>query len=484
MEYGTGKSYCLLHEWGELVMAGEVRDLLIWAPSGCYLNWTTDRSEEQRAEINKHLPDWLRDQMVCAEFRAGGRVRDRERIERMLRADRPRLLVVNVEAMSTVKAARDLCAEFVTPRTMVAVDESPVIKSHDRARTAAILAAREKSVYRRILTGRVMVNNPLDLYSQYEFLSWRILKQRSFYGFKARYAIEKTIGGVTETDARGCVVRDAQGNVRRVRGPKGSAPLQKIPVAYRNLEELGEMLEPHGFRALKSECLDIPDKVYLQRDVEMTDEQRRVYRDMLDIATAQLDSGEWVSSQLPLTLMMRLQQIVCGHVKDDEGIVRPVKSARLRALMESLEDHDGKAVIWTCFDYSVREIAAELGRVYGERAVARYWGGNRSTREEDQRRFLGDPDCRFMVSTQGAGGAGNTWTVAGLEVYYSNNYRLDQRENSEDRLHRDGASKTVPVTVLDLIARGTVDERILHALRKKMDLAAMIDGDNWREWVV
>lgn len=471
MEYGTGKSKPLLDNFGEMEIAGEVNDLLIIAPAGCYLNWVVNKSEEQIAETRKNFSPDLMSRVVMDYYSAGMGLRRREGIEQLLRTtDRPRVLVVNVEALSRSGDAETICREFLHPvrkygngfgrpmRAVMAVDESSTIKGQNSQRTRTIIELGRLAAYRRILTGLATPNSPMDLYSQFEFLDWRILGQRSFFGFRARYAVLKNM---------------------QFGGRKKST---QVIVGYRNEEELAARIAPHSYRRTKDECLDLPPKVYATRTVEMTGEQARVYREMREQACSQLESGHWISAQMALTLVMRLHQVLCGHVRDDEGVVRLVASNRVRKLRSVLDEIQGKVVVWACYDHSVREITDDLRREFGEGSVAQFWGGNRSTRAEDERRWLGDSSCRFMVATQASGGRGNTWTAARDEVYYASDYSLEHRLNSEDRAHRLGQTRTVTIT--DMVCWGTVDEKILRALRKKINLATVINRDNWREWVI
>lgn len=459
-DYGVGKSAMLLTEYGELEAAGEVDDLLIIAPAGCYQNWVWDKGEFQFSEVKKNFSQELRNRTIVGFYWSSQGKRNKEALDWLLSVEgRPRVLVVNVEALSRPGYARQLCHDFLYHRrVMMAVDESTTIKGYNSERTKTIIALGRVALYRRILTGMATPNSPMDLYSQFEFLNWRILGQRSFYGFRARYAVLKAMqfGGRREAT--------------------------QVIVGYRNEAELAERIAPYSFRVTKEECLDLPPKVYATRDVEMTHEQARVYREMRDQAFSQLDSGQWVSAQMALTLVTRLHQVLCGHVRDDDGLIRTVESNRIKTLLSVLDEISGKVIIWACYDVSIKEIAFYLGREFGEESVAKFWGGNTSTRAEEERRWLGDTRCRFMVATPASGGRGNTWTVAQDEVYYSNGYNLEHRLNSEDRAHRIGQTGTVTIT--DLVCWDTVDETILKALRRKIDLASTINQDNWKEWVL
>lgn len=228
--------------------------------------------------------------------------------------------------------------------------------------------------------------------------------------------------------------------------------------------------------------MDLPPKVFIPRDVDLTPEQIRIYDQIKGEALAMLGSEAFVSTPSVITQLLRLQQVICGHVVDDDGNVHDIPTNRLAALMETVEETDGKVIIWSRFRRDIESIAQALGKEYGHGSVAQFHGGNVKTRQDDVNRFINDPSCRFMISNAQSGGRGNTWIVANTVVYYSNDFDLENRVQSEDRAHRGGQTKSV--TYVDLIARGTVDERIVKALRSKMDVAAAVTGDDLKEWLI
>lgn len=455
MEMGTGKSKVVLDEFGRDAASGGPQDLLVIAPSGSYRNWW-----REGGELDVHLAEDFRERLVDVGWRSGGGGRElKTRIEAMLRVrDRPRALFVNIEALSSVERARDLCAEFVSQRLCtVAIDESTRIKNHKAKRTKFILGALgSEAARRRILTGMVAPRAPLDLYAQFEFLNWRILGHKSYYSFRNRYAV-------------------------MVRKDFGGRKFDMV-VGYKNVDELQGLIAPYSYRVLKEDCLDLDPKTYATREVEQTDDQRRMYEELRHWATTAVGESSYVTTTSVITLIMRLQQINCGHVVDEQGQTHDVAERRTAALLEVLEEHDGKAIVWIPWDRTIRKVADVLRKEFGERSVAMYWGGNRGTRAEEEARWKRDPECRFMLASQGAGGIGNNWTEASLVVYYGNTYDLEQRYQSEDRAHRKG--QTNRVTYVDLVCPGTVDDRILAALRKKIDMTTMISGEQYREWLI
>lgn len=468
MDMGTGKSKVVCDEWGEMTMSGGPQDLLIIAPAGCVRNWYEDKSDLQLSEINAHLDPVLRERILVHGWRGGNTQGERNEIKEFMknRGDVPRALFVNVEALSSVERAQDLCTDFVAQRlAYVAVDESTVIKGKRRGprarsgsrRSDFVVRLGEDAAVRRIMTGLLTPKGPLDAFTQFEFLDWRIIGCRSWYEARARYAITKKMdsGGRTFD----------------------------VIVGYQNLDDLQDRIKPYSYRVLKKDCLDLKPKVYVTRDVQHTPEQARVYRDLRNEASAQIPgSNAFVSTEHAMTLVMRLHQVNCGFVVDEEGIEHNIPSNRVSAVVDWVGEHAGKAIIWCPFHNLLRKVVAALIEEYGPEAVAQFHGANKNTRGEDERRFLGDPACRFMAATQGAGMRGNTWTVADLEIFAANEYDLEKREQSEDRPHRKG--QTMRVTVGDLITPGTVDVKIVRNLRKKIGMASAITGEEAREWLL
>jgi len=466
MEMGTGKTKVVIDELCQLFLSGEIDGAIILAPKGVYMNWLL-------REIPTHMPDCVRLRAIVVEWRPGAGPQYHRRLLRSLcdPADgRLRVLIMNVEALS---APGDLALKFAHAflarrRAYAACDESTTIKTWDSLRTGAAVTIGQRAAFSRILTGSPVTRAPLDLYSQFEFLRAGLLGQ-SYWAFRARYAVLKKMpftGHKRQPD--GSVQKRTRAVVREV--------------GWRNLEELNQKLDKYSFRVRKDECLDLPPKVYLRRDVELTAEQRRVYAELREFAIAELDEISMVTAPQIITRLLRLHQVVCGHVTDDDGTVRELPSERPAQMLEVLAETSGKAIIWSRWRPDIDRIVRTLTREYGEGSVAQFHGGNVGTRETEATRWLNAEDCRFMVSNQQTGGYGNTWLPGRTVIYYSNSHNLEHRLQSEDRPHRAGQTETV--TYVDLVAPGTVEEKILAALRAKIDIASTVLGDGYREWLI
>ena len=451
MEMGTGKSKVTVDNIAILYEAGKLNAALIIAPKGVYDNWA-------KGEIPTHLPDRIaRHVMRWSPLKT--QKYEHELTSFILNKDRLlKIFVMNVEAFSTPRgfeAARAFL--FQNPENMVVVDESTTIKNRKAQRTANITKLRDMAKYRRILTGSPITKSPMDLFSQCEFLNEKCLGFNSYFAYQSRYA-----------------------NVQK--RTMGHRSFQQI-VGYRRLDELSEKLDRFSNRTLKQDCLDLPEKVYIKRFVELTPEQERVYNQMKKLALAKLETGELATTASVLTQIMRLQQICCGHFQPDDGDIRVLKNNRMNELMELAEEVQGKAIIWATYTHDILHIAKALREQFGEDAVATYYGGTaQDDRQDIVNRFQNRTDpLRFFVGQPRTGGYGITLTAANTVIYYSNSYDLEIRLQSEDRAHRIG--QTNKVTYIDLVTPDTIDERILAALRNKIDIAREVLGGDAKDWL-
>ena len=179
---------------------------------------------------------------------------------------------------------------------------------------------------------------------------------------------------------------------------------------------------------------------------------------------------------------MRLHQITCGHFTADDGSTQLVKNNRVTELMDVLEEIEGKAIIWANYQHDITNIIKAVVEKYDEDSIVDYYGLTpQEDRQNNIQRFQNDPKCRFLIGTPQTGGYGITLTAANTVVYYSNGYDLEKRLQSEDRAHRIGQKKSV--TYVDLITENTVDEKIVKALRKKINIASEVLGEDLRDWI-
>ena len=251
--------------------------------------------------------------------------------------------------------------------------------------------------------------------------------------------------------------------------------------AFQNLAELSDKLKGFSYRVLKEDCLDLPPKNWIKRHITLSKEQQKVYDQMKKTALATLN-GKVTSTMTVITQLMRLQQITCGHFVADDGSTQEIKNNRITELMEVLDEIEGKAIIWGHWQKDIQNIVDEIEKVHGPGSVVSYYGLTpQEDRQDNIRKFQSDPKCRFMVGTPSTGGYGITLTAANTVIYYSNGYDLEKRLQSEDRAHRIGQKKTV--TYIDLICEDTIDEKIVKALRDKINIASEVLGEELKDWI-
>ena len=447
MEMGTGKTKVLIDNLAMLYDKGKVDGALIIAPKGVVGTWYNQ-------ELPNHLADHIEN--VTVLWQANINKKQQEKLDQLFKTGHElHILVMNVEALSTDKG-KLFAAKFLrSHKSMLAIDESTTIKNPKAKRTKNILSLGDICKYRRIMTGSPVTRNPLDLYSQCEFLNPRLLQFTSYYAFRNRYAEMKTI---------------------HVHGRSVN-----VVHKFQNLKELSETLKPFSYRVLKQDCLDLPEKVYIKREISLSPEQKRLYEQMKKQAIAVLN-GKQVTSVTVLTQLMRLQQITCGHFTADDGSIQPVKNNRLAELLDVLEEVEGKVIIWGHYQEDVKNIVNILTEKYGPGSVVSYYGLTpQEERQKNIKRFQANNGVRFLVGTPQTGGYGITLTEANTVIYYSNGYDLEKRMQSEDRAHRIGQKKTV--TYVDIIAQDTVDEKIVKSLRKKINIASEVMGEELRDWI-
>ena len=448
MEMGTGKSKVLIDNMSILYDKGLINGALIIAPKGVYKNWFD-------SEIPTHMPEHVEKTMVLWESSAG-KSKEKE-LQKLFKSSYDlHILIMNVEALST-KKGKQFAEKFLScHKTLMAIDESTTIKNPGAIRTKTIIGLGDKVSYKRILTGSPVTKSPLDLFTQCYFLDPWLLDHQSYYTFKTRYAITKQI------------------NV--------SGRMVHIVVGYRNIGELSDKLKPFSHRVLKDDCLDLPPKTYMKRTIQLSEEQSKVYKQMKEIALATLN-GKMITTVNVITQLMRLHQITCGHFKSDDGVTQTLKSNRLDELMDVLSEMEGKAVIWAHYRYDIEVIVEAIKKEYGDKSVVTYYGDTSTDDRQKAIKLIQDPESsvRFIVGTPQTGGYGITLTGASTMIYYSNGYDLEKRQQSEARIDRIGQEKHM--TYIDIIAEGTVDEKIVKALRTKVNIATEVMGEELKDWI-
>ncbi len=450
MEMGTGKSKVLIDEIGGYFLQGKIDSALIIAPKGVYRNW-------ERGEIPPHLPDEI--PYTVAAWRAPSEMTkdDKKKLKDIIYPNgKLRILLMNIEALSGSVGIKYVTQFLHKNRTLLAIDESTTIKTPTASRTKNAIKISKLAKVRRIMTGSPVTKNPLDVYAQLEFLSPNITRQ-NYWAFKSRYAVM----------------------VRRNFGTRST----NLVVGFQRLPELNTIIDQYSYRVLKEDCLDLPEKIYTTRTISLTSEQVKAYEEMRRFNITEMD-GKTMTSLSTLAALIRLHQITCGHVTFDDGDTKEIKSNRMNELLNVLDEVDGKVIIWANYRFDIKKIQQTLSEKFGSDSVATYYGDTKDRDRQDVVEKFQDKNSslKYFVGNPSTGGYGLTLTAAHTVVYYSNSYDLEKRMQSEDRAHRIG--QVNKVTYVDMIAEGTVDEKIVRSLRSKIDIASEVMGEDVKNWVI
>lgn len=455
-EQGVGKTKPIIDSMAALYEDGVIDAGLVVAPNGVHRNWVTD-------EIPAHLPDRVAAKTMMHFYqspKAGTKWHQRD-CEALLKYPGFAFLAMSYEGFMTERGKKFAKRFLLKRKVFYTLDESQKIKSPGAKRTKSIVASGNYAPFRRILTGTPIGTGPFDIYSQIKFLEPMFWKDRgigTFSAFKRRYGV-----WMTRADA------EAQW---------GYDPGYDQLLSYRNVEEIEQYLKTIGHRLTKDEALDLPPKLYSKLYFDMTSQQSRVYDELVEEYITELDCGTMVEASLAIVRLLRLQQITCGYVATEAG--EPItligdKNPRLITALDKLEDLAHPAIVWARF----REDINQLMAVLGDKAV-RYDGMVGDDERARNKEAFQAGDVQYFVATYAAS-TGLTLTAARTVMYYSNNFNLIDRLQSEDRAHRIGQEH--PVDYIDVIAPGSIDDKIVSNLRGKFDIAAKITGDVLREWL-
>lgn len=455
-EMGLGKSWLVCTTAGLMFLNEVITGMVAVAKKGEYLNWS-------RVELKEHMPPEV--PYVAYEFNtlkwrsAPGK---REWAKFIENRDTPvlRVLVVNVEAFGTepLKAAMKQFYKVCKNQVMFVVDEATCIKNHKAKRSQALYEWTDKALMRRILTGLPNPQSPMDFWGQHLALRKGLLGPTTFTAFRGRYAVMQDFS-------------------------YGPRKFKKI-VGFQRLEELNQKVKAFASIRTKDECLDLPEKIYKRHAVDLTDQQLTLLRELKLTHQAEIEDGT-ITATTAMSLMVKMHQIICGQIKTDDGDYVTVANNRGEAMMDILEEHTGKAIIWAGYRQTLQDALHMIQAEYGTTVAAGYYGGVDMDERPDIIRRFQDPedDLRFLIANPQTAGYGLTLTTADLAIYYSNSYNLELRLQSEDRIHRIG-QKRRPVYV-DIFAPDTVDEKIMTALRSKRDVAELVMRGEVRadEWL-
>ena len=426
MEMGMGKTAVCLNDFIHYHIQDRVDGIVVICPNSLKLMW---KEEAEKCNLDIEVYVWP------------------EIPDKLVEGTKPFMLTVNYEAVGVGKGEDFLERLMKARKCMLVLDESVCIKNHRAKRTTACLRLRHFTAIRRILTGAPITQSPSDLWPQLTFLdAIPGFKQKAFH-----YSFCK-LGGFMN---------------------------QKV-VGVQNEDYLNQILQRCSFRARKQDWLDLPEKLYAERYVELTSEQKKRYMDLeVDFYTYIEESGQEVSAEIVLTKLIKLQQITSGFIIADSGeIVELDGSTRKINEVENVIEECGKVVVFCLFDRSMDILVEHLAKYKPAQLRGKAKMDDKGIDLDDEkRRFNTDPECKVAIcqiasakyghTLIGSKGGGSCSTV----IYYENSYSLDNRLQSEDRIHRLGQENSC--LYIDFVSC-PLDRAIIRALQMKLDIATAV----------
>lgn len=441
---GTGKTKMIIDNASYLFDAKKIELLLVVAPNGVHVNWIEEMKKHCSSEFIMHIWNGKKTK------------KQKDLINNLLKMnyqDRLKVLAVNIESLSQKGFAYDTCKQFLDSHaTLAVIDESTRIKNHTASRTKNLLRLSKLTEYKRIATGMIVggKKDPSALFTQLNFLDPNILGLKNYYAFRSKYV-----------------------NYIMQYNPKTGCDFPII-LGTKNLDELKERMAPYVYIITEEDAeKDLPEKIRQKRYVHLTSEQRKVYDEIKEKVLTLLNNGEVIKSQLMITKMLKMQEICGGFVTTENGQKNAFKSnPKLKEMMHIIEESDSKTVIWAKFRWEIETIVTTLRKKYGAESVVEHWGGiDKEISNAAPKIFQENDKVRFFVGNIQKGSGYNLFK-ANLSIYYSDTFSLEDRVQSEKRLHRMGQNR--PVVYINLVAVDTIDEMIPKSHQEKKNFSVYL----------
>lgn len=428
MEAGTGKTLVSIRTAEYWFTNQDIDAVIVICPKSLIGTWA-DGELAKHSEVQYSTYKWDPSKI------------DKEKFVKCLK-DKNKLFyfIMNHDGFVSEKLAPFLNTIIKHCKFGIIYDESTAIKNIKADRTQLAISLARRAEFRRILTGTPIVQSPLDVFSQTEFLGPSMLGFKNFYGFKTRYAIIK----------------------RKTFGPRSFDVVE----GYRDLDDLRRKLDRFSsFRKLE-DCVDMPEQVFKPVEIELTKEQIHAYTELKEKALLYIEENE-ITAVNALAMLTRLQQIVAGQLKTPDGNYVSIKNNRLTALKELVEGTTDKLIVWSTFVNTSIDICKLL-----QGNVLTFTSNTNPEQRNDVLNAWRKGSAQVLLLNPQSAGHGLTLNEAKQSVFYNGFFNLEWRLQALRRNYRIGQdSRTV---VNDFITRGTVEEKAYAALNAKEDIAKKV----------
>ena len=492
-DMGTGKTKMAIDIAAYKYIKKEINAVLVIAPNHVHAQWLND-------EFPKHCP--INYAPFIWNSGKNGNKLYKKMLDEFLISDKPKLKVftINVEAFQS-KTILPIVAEYVkNHKPFIIIDESTRIKNSTALRSKMIHKLN-KYGKRCILTGTPTAKSPFDLWSQFEFLKANYF-QCNFMVFKHRYGV--LMKGTNQISGRMYTTLIDEKTFYKIKSGLNKKTIERggplLPIdieafsiifgvseknvrfietqdsfkRFKRLDELKELIKPDTFSIKKSDCLDLPPKIYEVSYIDLTKEQRRVYNNLKTELLAEYD-GKELSVINKVSLTLRLMQ-VCGgyfpYVEEKYGkeFVRnmPIGSVnpKLKRLREEIEElGEQQIIIWSVFVAELEAIRDELSKDY---STFLYYGKTLGSLRQKARKDFSENKFQLFIANPASASFGLNLQTATTQLWYSNDFKTENRLQGEDRNHRIGIDSSR--LYKDIIAKNTIDEKIYKCIREGRDL--------------
>lgn len=431
LDMGTGKTKIAIDLFRLRYKLGQVEKMIVVCPKSVIGVW--------QDEVSKH--SLIKEDSVFSLPQVVKKTKSSRTdvLKRFLNEKKSKFFILNYDSLLTFDSVSDIMQN--PSKLMLTIDESTRVKNPSAKRTKIVHSLCKLIPYRLIMSGVLIPNNLLDVYSQWYCIDQGEAFGQTFTAFKRNYFFSDKFGF----------------NYYPKSGTR---------------DFISSVIDSQSYRVRKEECLDLPPSIYETRNIEMTESQSRIYSEIATTMLAQIEKDRVVCS-VALTKLIKLAEITSGFVISNEGKVLNLENPKLDALMDILDEiQEHKVVIFAVHHHSIEHIieAIKTRNNQSKECVVALYGKTSNNAKDIVNKFQTDEKCRYLVAHPGSGGIGITLTAAKYVVYFSNDYNMENRYQSESRVHRIGAEKWDKITYIDLIVKKSIDQSILNSLKNKFNL--------------
>ena len=378
-------------------------------------------------------------------------------------SDKGDILLINFELLITKRYFSKAMQLVSTGDFMCVIDESARMKSHSSLTTKTILKLRDYFKHRLILTGVPCPNNETEYWAQIRFIS--DVFPPSFFQFRNQYFHL----------ARGNQVIPQGAITNRWNMQEYYRKGYKYEISAQNRERLLKLIAPYVLWKSIDETDDMPERIDIFREVELSPVERKAYEDMRKYLVAEIGDIT-IASPLALTKLLKLRECTSGFMYDDKLNAIEIGNSKLNELEEVLEELGQKqAIIFIEFKHELHKIEQLLVKKYGCDSYTTLYS---ETDDKDEAiRLFTSGQARYLIANTQSGSHGLNLQSCHTIIYFSLSYSYEKYSQSKGRIFRKGQKNNC--VYIHLIAAQSIDQIILKTLQRKgslLELAKEIIG--------